>query len=216
MSHRTVRRSTRPRTFSNGHLSHNKLASPSLHILGVDVAMTDAQHPELHTVTRNYLAMAWFLGGLLNAAGIMPSLFLLQIYDRVLSSRSVETLCMLAFVSILAYAFSLGIEISRSMLLNHAALHTGLTYRRLCGYRAASLIADGKSAALQTALNDVVIVEQYMAGRALIQLIDLPWAFVHLAIIYALNIWLGGVATFGMLVVTYASWWVQHRQRNRQ
>lgn len=64
---------------------------------------------------------AFFSAGLfsmfINVLGLMPSIYMLQIYDRVLQSRSTTTLLMLTLIVLLMYVFQGMLELARSRLL---------------------------------------------------------------------------------------------------
>ena len=54
---------------------------------------------------------------LLNLAMLMPSLFTLQVFDRVFASRSMETLVMLSALTLGALAFAYCMDVARSRAL---------------------------------------------------------------------------------------------------
>lgn len=60
---------------------------------------------------RPYFAAAAALSLVLNVLVLVPALFMLQVFDRVLASRSVETLAMLAVLALAALAFMAYLDI---------------------------------------------------------------------------------------------------------
>lgn len=69
---------------------------------------------------RRGLALAALASLLLNAALLVPSLYMLQVFDRVFSSRSLETLTMLTLVAALALALAWAMDRARATALAHA------------------------------------------------------------------------------------------------
>lgn len=150
---------------------------------------------------RHAVIFAGALSVLTNAAALVPTVFLLQVYDRVLASRSLETLWMLVFISLLAYVFSLGVEMARGLILSHAALRFGSTYRQYNDTHAARLAASHQLATSHSVQRDIGAVELFLSGRGLVQLLDLPWAAIFLLVIFLFDTRLGAVALAGFLII---------------
>src|SRR5205809_4304026 len=77
-------------------------------------------HPDLAEALREcrraFGSVAMF-SGVVNLLMLAGPLYMLQLYDRVLSSRSVPTLVALTFFLVLAYSFQAGLEVVRSRLV---------------------------------------------------------------------------------------------------
>jgi ABC-type protease/lipase transport system fused ATPase/permease subunit len=70
---------------------------------------------------KNHLRHALACSACINLLALAPTIYLLQVYDRVLASRSLETLAMLAAFAALALTTLLFQEIARGYLLGRAA-----------------------------------------------------------------------------------------------
>lgn len=134
-----------------------------------------------------------------NLATLLPSLFLLQIYDRVLSSRSMETLWMLVFISLLGYGFTFGIEYARQLILSDTAMRFAALCRDHCDPQQLLSAAAGKPSL--GPVNDVRSAEQFLSGHTIPLLLDAPWGIVFLLIIFLLDVRLGAVAMCGVALI---------------
>ncbi|WP_299644092.1 type I secretion system permease/ATPase [Devosia sp.] len=129
-------------------------------------------------------------------------LFMLQVYDRVLASRSVPTLVALFALVAGVYAFLALLDLVRSRMAS-----------RFAGALEASIAPDvfraslrlgltPLSAARPDAVRDLDTIRQYVAGPGPLALFDLPWLPVYLLIVFMFHPDLGWLATGGALVAT--------------
>ena len=80
---------------------------------------------------RSYFIYAAFFSLVINLLMLVPALFMLQVFDRVVSSRSQETLVMLAVLAAGALLFMAYLDVIRSRLLSGA----GVALEKLVGPR---------------------------------------------------------------------------------
>ena len=66
---------------------------------------------------RRYFIYAGFFSFAINALLLVPAIYMLQVFDRVLSSRSEETLVMLSVAALLALAIMAALDVVRARLL---------------------------------------------------------------------------------------------------
>lgn len=150
---------------------------------------------------RKYFAWVWIFSFAINLLLLVPSLYMLQVYDRVLSSRSIETLIMLTIIAIGALVILSLIEYIRSRVLVAigAAIDHEVSPAVLKGLmqKAASMDKDG----YVYGLRDVSLIKNFIAGAGIFALFDAPWAPVYLAVIYLLHPALFVVAAGGAVVM---------------
>ena len=137
----------------------------------------------------------------LNVLMLVPALFMLQVFDRVLTSRSIETLVMLLVLSVGALLFMAYLDIIRARLLTAAAV----SLEKLLGPRVlADMIrrnaAPGASDALY-GLRDVNSLRAFLTGPGILSLFDSPWAVIYVLIIFLFHPLLGTVALVGALIM---------------
>lgn len=155
---------------------------------------------------RPYLGHAALFGVIGNLVVLIPTLFALQVLDRVLTSRSTETLVMLAVVSVIALLLLLGLDQVRGQLWTTAGtqLDQWLTSGALT-----ALIEERARQHQQThldALRDIATVRQFLTGPVIQALFDLPWFLVYLVIIFLFHPWLGFTALVGAVLLLGIAW----------
>ena len=152
-------------------------------------------------IFRRFIVIGAAFSLVMNLVLLVPSLFMLQVFDRVLISRSIETLWMLALITTLWLGLGLVLDVLRQRVLGHAAAHLdtqlGATLLvRLLG-RAA---APGRGIDMGQ-LRDLGVVRAFLAGPAILALFDLPWIVVYLAVITLFHPLLGLIAAAAALLL---------------
>lgn len=138
---------------------------------------------------------------IINLLMLVPSLYMLQIYDRVLQSRNEMTLLMLTLLMLLAYAVMSTLEFIRSFILIRAGAKLDMKMNKRI-YTAAfeqNLKRGGGNAG--QALQDLTQIRQFLTGNGLFAFFDAPWFPFYLAVIFMFNVWLGAFATAGVIVM---------------
>lgn len=138
---------------------------------------------------------------IINLMALVPSLYMLQVYDRVLASRNEITLLMLSLLIIGAYLFSAGLEVIRSFILVRigAKFDMQLNKRLYTAAFEQNLKQSGTNAG--QALNDLTTLRQFLTGNALFAFFDAPWFPIYLAVIFLFQPWLGLFALCGVAVL---------------
>jgi PrtD family type I secretion system ABC transporter len=153
----------------------------------------------LLTRLRPFVLLAAAASLLLNLALVVPSLYMLEVFDRVFASRSVETLVMLSLFAVLALALGFCMDRARSLLLARAgrAVDDTLAPQAL----AATLkdAAGGSRRGDRSAVQDIAQLRGFLSGPAVQAMFDAPWLPVYLLVIYALHPALGVAATLAAI-----------------
>ena len=137
---------------------------------------------------------------LLNVLYLTGSFFMLQIYDRVLPSRSVPTLIALAVLAAALYGFQAVLDVARNRVLTRVA---GGFVEQL-DRRVYDLIVKLPLRAgvrLSEPARDLEQVRLFMAGGGPAALFDLPWLPFYLGICYLFHPLIGLTATVGALIL---------------
>ena len=139
------------------------------------------------------------LSCVLNLLLLVTSLYMLQVYDRVLSSGSLDTLLWLTLIAVFAIVTYGMLEQSRRKALARMAswLDTELTVPVL--RRAMETRLAGKSSVAGP--RDVADLRKFYGGDAVLSLLDAPWSLVFLCFIWLLHPTLGLFATVGALTL---------------
>ncbi len=143
------------------------------------------------------------LGGavslVLNLTLLIPSLFMLQVFDRVLSSRSMETLVMLTLFAALGLVLMYFMDATRAAALSMAGR---LLDQRLGPRAIRDLIEDSArpgGARHAHAARDVGLMRSFLISSGCAALFDAPWLPIYLLVIFLFHPLLGITATFGAL-----------------
>jgi PrtD family type I secretion system ABC transporter len=148
---------------------------------------------------RAFLAAGLFSLGV-NLLMLTVPLYMLQIFDRVLMSRSLDTLLLLTIVALVALLTLALLDLVRSSLfvrLGHWMEH------KLSGYMlggAVTTVLKSGYASVQS-LRDLSTVRTFLSGPGMVPLLDIPWTPIFLAVIFMLHPMLGWIALGGALVL---------------
>ncbi|MCW5733124.1 MAG: type I secretion system permease/ATPase [Enhydrobacter sp.] len=162
-------------------------------------------HPAVTEALRDCRSVLWsvavFSGGV-NLLMLAGPLYMLQVYDRVLSSRSVPTLVALTVLLVGAYAFQGILDLVRSRIVMRAA---ALLDKHLGGTVHAAVVAiavqNPEARDAGQPVRDLDQVRNFLTGSGPIGFIDLPWMPLFLAVCFLLHPWLGFTATAGALLL---------------
>lgn len=138
----------------------------------------------------------------INVLMLTSAIFMLEIYDRVLPSRSLATLIGLCIIAAILFA-ALGIlDVIRSRLLGRAgrAIDEALAPRVFDTLVRLPLKTRNGGDGLQP-LRDLEAVRSFLSGPGPVALFDLPWLPFYLAIVYAFHPLLGVTALLGAIVL---------------
>src|SRR5688572_15089870 len=149
---------------------------------------------------RPFIKLAALASLLLNLAMLAPAMYMLQVFDRVFASGSVETLVMLAVPVLVMLAFGYYMDAARARALAAAG-------RRIESCLAPEALASQLAAAAagarceDDALRDVAQLRKLLAGPGVIALFDAPWIPLYLLVITFMHPLLGGIAALGALLL---------------
>ncbi|MCH9806677.1 MAG: type I secretion system permease/ATPase [Alphaproteobacteria bacterium] len=147
-------------------------------------------------------AVVSFFSNLLMLTG---PLFMLQVYDRVLTSKSVPTLWALFALVVVLFVFMGVLDFLRSRLL----VRIGLRVDRLLGAQTFDLaiaVSDPERAREQSQLlKDLQQVRQFVSGAGMTSIFDMPWAPLYFLVVFMFHWALGIVALIGAVVLVSLS-----------
>jgi PrtD family type I secretion system ABC transporter len=160
---------------------------------------------------RGYFVSAAIFSLAINILYLAAPLYMLQVYDRVVSSGSTVTLVMLTVALMMAFVALAGLDGVRARVLVRA----GIRLDRLLAGRvvAATVEATGDGAAHSQPLRDFDTFRQYITGSGIHAVFDLPWAPIYIGVIFLLHPVLGffalGSAAVLVVMALVNQWLVQ-------
>jgi len=129
-------------------------------------------------------------------------LYMLQVYDRVLSSRSVPTLIALSIFLVGAYAFQGVLDLIRSRVVVRSA--AVLDQRLALAVHSAVIrlsVASRHPGDGPQPVRDLDAIRGFLTGAGPIAIVDLPWVPVFLTICFLIHPWLGVASTIGAVTL---------------
>lgn len=155
---------------------------------------------EIYRFRRVFFAVGAF-SLVINLLLLVPSLYMLQVYDRVLTSRNETTLLMISLVLAGLLLLEAALEFVRSRVLVRAsaALDMNLSSRIFDASFERYLRNGGGS--LGQALGDFNGIRQFLTSNGLFAFFDAPWTPIYILVIFLLSPWLGLFAFVAALIL---------------
>ncbi len=153
---------------------------------------------------RQHLVTAAVFSALLNVLYLVPSLYMLQVYDRVVPTRGLTTLAMLTLVFMFAIATLSGLDYLRSRLLVRASARLD---RLMAGEILTALFRAGSTSAQSSvALREFDVLRQTVTGAGILALLDAPWSPIYIGVCFLLHPALGAMALVGVIITLLLTW----------
>jgi PrtD family type I secretion system ABC transporter len=165
--------------------------------------------------SRGLFVSVGFFSVFVNLLMLTGPIFMLQVYDRVLGSRSEATLMALFVLVVLLYALFGVLDWARGRVLARAGaqFQTDLDERV---FKAVLRVPaqPGSADKVQSGLRDLEAVQKLMTSPALFAVCDIPWTPIFAIAIFMFHPMLGYLALAGgalLIVVTFVNQWVSKR-----
>ena len=144
---------------------------------------------------RPALIAVGFFSLCINLLMLTSPLYMLQIYDRVLISRSVDTLILLSAVALGALIIFGILEAVRARVLVRVGARFDV------GLSDTVFTSTMQSGAGAQPFRDLEMIRSFLTGRSLTALFDAPWTPIYIVLVYFLHPWLGHVALLSAVVL---------------
>jgi PrtD family type I secretion system ABC transporter len=138
----------------------------------------------------------------LNVLMLAPSIYMLQVYDRVLSSQSQFTLFAITLIVLFVYLAIGLLEWVRSNLLLRLSAAMDLAQSDRVHAAAFAQTPLARSMSPAQVVQDFSAVRQVVTGSFVLALLDLPWIPLYVGLLFAFEWPLGLLAIIGMLLLT--------------
>jgi len=147
-----------------------------------------------------FVSVAVF-SSVVNLLMLSPSIYMLQVYDRALTSGNMTTLLMLTLLVLFMFAMMALIDYIRSMVV----IRSGNQFDQIIAPALYSAACDRNithnSLNAGQELGDLTTVRQFLTGTALFALFDAIWFPLYVGIIFLFNPWLGVFSLMGALLL---------------
>ncbi|MDO9318171.1 MAG: type I secretion system permease/ATPase [Gammaproteobacteria bacterium] len=157
---------------------------------------------EAFKAVRHYFIYAGVFSAAINILMLVPILYMMQVYDRVVSSGSLPTLAALTVIMVFLMSAMGGFEWVRSMILIGASnkLEQNLRQRVFDATFKSALLSGGLSNGSQPN-SDLSSLRQFLTGNGLFAFFDAPWFPIYVAVMFMFHFWFGVVAIFAGIVM---------------
>lgn len=159
----------------------------------------------LMTFRKTFYRLAAF-SAVINLLMLLPAIYMLQVYDRVLHSRNETTLLMLTLMVVGLYGLMALLEFVRSSVMIRVGnrLDMQLNSRIFTAAFERNLRKSGANPG--QSLQDLTNVRQFLTGNGLFAFFDAPWAPIYLAVTFMFHWILGVFVLTGMLILFLLAW----------
>lgn len=158
---------------------------------------------------------AGFFSLFINLLLLMPAIYMLQVYDRVLPSSSESTLLMLTLILVFLFIIMGGLEWTRSQILivTSNRLDQLLSGRVFDSMFARALNSGGRVASAQP-LSDLLQIRQFLTGPGLFAFFDAPWLPIYLIVLFLFHIYFGVAAVCSAIILFALAVWNENSTRS--
>jgi len=156
---------------------------------------------------RRYFGCIALFSAVGNLLMLVPALYMMQVYDRVLASRNEMTLLMLTLIALGLYLLGGLLEWVRSQVM--IRMSNGLDARlgpRLYDAAFARGLRQADANPAQV-LGDLATLRQFLTGPGLLALLDAPWLPLFVVLAFLFHPWFGLLALGGALLLFALALW---------
>lgn len=145
--------------------------------------------------------MAGLFSMFINVLMLVPPLYMLQLYDRVLTSRSESTLYMLTLIVIVLFVTMGLLEVVRSrVLIKFGNRFANILSNRV--FESTFELANKKpEAASSRLMGDFTQLRQFLTGNGLFAFFDAPWIPIYIIVLFMFHVYFGIFAIFAAIIL---------------
>lgn len=157
---------------------------------------------------RSSFLAAGFFSLFINLLLLVPSIYMLQVYDRVLSSGSQSTLMMLTLIAVFLYLIMGALEWVRSQILvvTSTRFDQMLSGRVFDALFVRTLTSGGRASSAQP-LNDLITLRQFLTGQGLFGFFDAPWMPIYVLVMFLFHPYFGVTAIVSAAILLALTVW---------
>lgn len=169
----------------------------------------------LLTFRKEFIVVGIF-SAVVNLLMLTPTLYLLQVFDRVLNGQSTTTLFVVSLITLFLFAMMAFGEWARSILL----VRTGVKLDQALSKKVflASFLSylNPSESEPSKAFGYLIAMRQFMTGNGVFALFDSPWLPIYIAVLFLLHPLLGWLAIGFSIVQVAVAWYGYHVGRETQ
>jgi PrtD family type I secretion system ABC transporter len=175
--------------------------------LGLERPRIDTPMGQALECALGVLKRVGFFSMFINLLTLTSSIYMMQVYDRVLASRSGPTLLYLTLFAGACLATLAALEVVRSRLLVRLGARFDAQLSGLVFMRTLTAGRSGQS------LRDLDQLRNFLTGSHILSLLDAPWMPIYIGLVYLLHPMLGHVALAGGVLLFLLALWNERDTR---
>jgi PrtD family type I secretion system ABC transporter len=181
--------------------------------LGFDLSSDDPVTAGLRASARQLVGVAAF-SGIVNLLTLSGSLYMLQVYDRVIPSRNIATLVGLSLIVLFAYVLQGYFDALRTrMLARIGTLFDAGLQKPIYLALAVLPLKGARPFVAQQPLRDLDQVRTFLSGIGPTAFLDMPWIPIFLVALYIFHPAIGVTATLGAAAIVAVTLATERRAR---
>jgi ATP-binding cassette subfamily C exporter for protease/lipase len=142
-----------------------------------------------------------------NLLMLTPTIYMLQVYDRVMASQSTGTLVAVSLITLFLFGVLTFSEWARSKLLVRSGVRLDEMLSKRLFHASYEAHLNPQITNPTGAFNDLTQLRQFLTGNGIFAFFDAPWAPIYIAVLFMLHPWLGWMAIFFGAVQSVLAWW---------
>jgi PrtD family type I secretion system ABC transporter len=155
---------------------------------------------------RPLFTAAFAFSAVMSILALTTSFYMLQVYDRVLNSRSVDTLLLLTIIAVLAIAVFGALDSLRLRLLSRIGMRVANTLAPEVLRAMVSTTSQNGGTAVRTGLRDIETIRNFVGSAGFGALLDAPFILVYLLVLWLIDpVFLAIVVVGGVILVLIAT-----------
>jgi len=159
-----------------------------------------------------HFVWAFVFSALVNLLYLTPTLYMMQVYDRVVPTGGLTTLVLITAVAVFALAALAGLDWLRGRLM----LRAGLRLDRLLSGKVLARVVDLQARSPNTqALREFDNVRGAIGGQGMLALFDSPWTPIYLLCCFLLHPAIGLLTLVGGVILFSLAWLNERATRPR-
>lgn len=149
---------------------------------------------------------------MINCFGLVSSLFVMTVYDRVVPNSATETLWALVFGILFVYVFDFILKNMRAAFLDHAGRKADVKisaslFEQILGMTMAA--RPSSAGVLASKMREFESIRDFFTSATLTTLIDLPFVFLYIAFIAVIGGPIAFVPLLAIPLIVGVGWWLQ-------
>lgn len=148
-----------------------------------------------------------FFGFIVSFLTLATSIYSLEVFDRVLSSGSIETLIALTIIIVIFSIILHFVQAIRSTITSHISKYLDQKLSSLfIGLSLTSLKTDNSKSSVPQNIKDLSAIRNFITSPTLITTIDAPWSLLYILVIFFIHPLPGFIVTGGALTLLFLAW----------